>query len=105
MNAKMFLCLFVFSFISLLTSPVFALHFSGLGDLPGGSFDSYAYGVSGDGSTVVGRSTSGSGNEAFRWTESGGMQGLGDLQGGSFYSYANGVSGDGSTVEIGRAHV
>ena len=41
--------------------------FQGLGDLPGGSFYSTAYGVSADGSVVVGLSGSASGPEAFRW--------------------------------------
>jgi probable HAF family extracellular repeat protein len=69
----------------------------GLGDLPGGSFSSFASGVSGDGSVVVGLSNSLNGSEAFRWT-TGGMLGLGDLNGGSFFSSASGVSGDGSVV-------
>ena len=67
-------------------------------DLTGGTFSSSAFGVSGDGSTIVGISKSGSGNEAFRWTSGGGMMGLGDLPGGSFFSRALGVSGDGSVV-------
>jgi probable HAF family extracellular repeat protein len=66
--------------------------------LGGGEFRSGAYGVSADGSTVVGYSYSASGYEAFRWTSASGMDGLGDLAGGSFYSYAYGVSADGSTV-------
>ncbi|MBX9792466.1 MAG: PEP-CTERM sorting domain-containing protein [Pirellulales bacterium] len=70
----------------------------GLGDLPGGIFDSYANGVSADGSVVVGRGNSASGFEAFRWTSGGGLVGLGDLPGGTFYSYANGVSADGAVV-------
>jgi probable HAF family extracellular repeat protein len=70
----------------------------GLGDLPGGIFSSFAWRVSADGSTIVGESTSASGNEAFRWTSGGGMVGLGDLPGGTFYSVAHDVSGDGSTV-------
>ena len=40
----------------------------GLGDLPGGTFESSAWGVSADGSVVVGASNSASGDEAFRWT-------------------------------------
>ena len=72
-----------------------------LGDLPGGSVDSLARAVSGDGSTVVGFSESASGRQAFRWTAGGGMVGLGDLPGGIFQSSALGVSGDGSTV-VGR---
>ena len=75
--------------------------FTGLGDLAGGSFYSLADGVSADGSAVVGQGSSTSGDEAFRWTDSGGMVGLGDLAGGSFNSRAYGVSADGSAV-VGR---
>ena len=71
----------------------------GLGDLPGGTFFSLAFDVSNDGDTVVGRSTSASGVEAFRWTaETGMMAGLGDLPGGGFSSQARGVSADGSVI-------
>ncbi len=72
--------------------------FTGLGDLPGGEVSSVARAVSADGSTVVGRGTSASGEEAFRWTLSGGMVGLGDLPGGGFLSNARSVSADGSAV-------
>jgi len=74
----------------------------GLGDLPGGSFYSYAYGVSGDGSVVVGYSNSASDKEAFYWTETGGMVGLGALPGGTFVSEAFAVSADGSVI-VGRS--
>jgi len=57
-----------------------------------------AYGVSADGSIVVGFSDSANGRQAFRWTSGGGMIGLGDLAGGSFVSIARGVSADGSVV-------
>jgi probable HAF family extracellular repeat protein len=80
-----------------------AAKFLGLGDLTGGSFSSDAFGVSADGSVVVGGSTSASGLEAFRWTSGGGMVGLGDLAGGSFFSRANGVSADGSVVVGGSS--
>ncbi len=69
-----------------------------LGDLAGGGFGSYAYGVSSDGSTVVGFGDSDNGYEAFIWDETNGMVGLGDLAGGFFHSGAYGVSGDGSKV-------
>ncbi|MCH7603849.1 MAG: HAF repeat/PEP-CTERM domain-containing protein, partial [Planctomycetes bacterium] len=72
--------------------------FQGLGDLPGGSFESLAFAVSADGSVVVGDSISASGFEAFRWTSGGGMISLGDLPGGFFDSSASGVSADGSVV-------
>jgi hypothetical protein len=48
------------------------LDFEGIGYLPGAA-SSYAYGVSADGSTVVG----GSGADAFRWTASTGLVDLG----------------------------
>jgi probable HAF family extracellular repeat protein len=64
--------------------PAQAASFQGLGDLSGGSFYSYANGVSADGSVVVGRGSSANGNEAFRWTQGTGMVGLGDLSGGIF---------------------
>src|SRR5215208_2279315 len=84
--------------LGLASSPALAGSFQGLGDLPGGTFRSYANAVSDDGSTVVGysssASSSASGWEAFRWTSGGGMVGLGDLPGGTFQSYAHGVSDD-----------
>lgn len=61
----------------------------GVGFLPGGAY-SEAYGVSTDGSVVVGRSGSSSGTQAFRWTQAGGVVGLGFLPGGT-YSQAYGV--------------
>ncbi len=69
---------------------------------PGASFDSRAFGVSDDGSTVVGRSYSTSGSEAFVWTSGTGIVGLGDLPGGGFASWAYDVSADGLTV-VGRS--
>lgn len=63
---------------------------------------SIANAVSGDGTAVVGYSSSPSGNQAFRWTEGAGMVGLGDLEGGDFYSEAFAVSFDGSVV-VGRS--
>lgn len=38
----------------------------GLGDLPGGRFDSFAIGVSADGSVIVGGGNIADGTEAFR---------------------------------------
>jgi probable HAF family extracellular repeat protein len=66
--------------------------------LPEGIFFSNADDVSADGSVLVGRASSASGAEAFRWTSGGGMVGLGDLPGGGFESTAEAVSADGSTV-------
>ncbi|TRT73676.1 MAG: PEP-CTERM sorting domain-containing protein [Microcystis sp. M_OC_Ca_00000000_S217Cul] len=74
--------------------------FTGLGFLPG-SVESYARGVSADGSVVVGFSNGANGQEAFRWTQATGMVGLGDLSGGITRSSAFGVSADGSVV-VGR---
>ena len=72
--------------------------FIGLGDLAGGSIDSFAYGVSADGSTVVGTSSGENGSEAFIWDKTNGMRGIGDLAGGFLSSSARAISGDGSTV-------
>ena len=60
-----------------------------LGALPGG-VSSSAFGLSSDGSTIVGFSQ----NEAFRWTAADGMLGLGSLGG----STARGVSASGEVV-------
>jgi len=85
-----------------------AASFQGLGDLPGGHFASMAYGISADGSTVVGRGSTSLYSEAFRWTVETGMVGLGDLPGGTgtiwdSSSYAYGVSANGSVV-VGSGH-
>ena len=70
----------------------------GLGDLPGDQFESLAFGLSADGTTVVGYSYGVDGIEAIRWTQAEGMIGIGDLPGGATQSVAYGVSGDGAVV-------
>jgi probable HAF family extracellular repeat protein len=74
--------------------------------VPGGGFGSRALAVSGDGRVIVGRSRSSNADperqEAFRWTEAGGIIGLGDLPGGDFGSVAEGVSDDGNVI-VGAA--
>jgi len=77
-------------------SPLVSYAANGMTDLGGGT-NSTAYGVSADGSVVVGQGYFGPANNAFRWTQAGGMQSLGTLNGGSS-SLANGVSADGSTI-------
>ena len=64
----------------------------GLGDLPGGTFDSFATAMTPDGAAVVGIGTSASGTEAFRWTQASGMVGLGDPGGPPFQSVAISIS-------------
>lgn len=63
---------------------------------------SWALGVSGDGTVVVGAGSSAASgltkSEAFRWTAATGMIGLGDLPGDPFFSSAVDVSDDGSVV-------
>lgn len=72
-----------------------------LGTLPGNT-RSLAYGVSGDGSVVVGRSRGGDVDDsAFRWDSVTGMQSLGILDGGS-ESRALDVNADG-TVIVGNS--
>jgi len=78
----------------------------GLGDLIGDEFQSESFGVSADGSVVVGTALAagalpGLGArhlEAFRWTSAGGMVGLGDLSGNLSWTDARGVSDDGTVV-------
>ena len=53
---------------------------TGLGDLPGHTFNSQANGISGDGSLVVGRSN-GSGTEGVIWDQVNGLQSIGQLLG------------------------
>lgn len=60
-----------------------AITFTPLGDLPGGITNSAAYGVSADGSVVVGSSVSATGVTAFAWTQGGGMAALPMLAGGT----------------------
>ncbi len=81
-----------------------------MGDLPTGEFESYPYGISADGTTVVGsasvlldgnkRATT----QAFRWTHAQGMVSLGALPGFTGDSVAKGVSADGGVV-VGDADV
>ncbi len=69
-----------------------------LGDLPGGATFSTAYAISADGTTIVGRGRSATGEEAFRWTTAEGMIGMGDLPGGFTSSTAYDVSADGQSI-------
>jgi probable HAF family extracellular repeat protein len=72
----------------------------GLGDLPGGTFDSLATAVNTTGSIVAGNGNSAGGFEAFRWT-SGGMVGLG-FPAGTTTSFAYGMSSTGARI-VGTA--
>jgi uncharacterized membrane protein len=77
----------------------------GLGDLPGGGFQSAATGVSADGSFVVGSGVGTDGEEAILWDAENGMRSLAgiltaagvDLTGWSLSS-AEAISADGTTI-------
>lgn len=72
-----------------------------IGEPPGGGHDATAYGVSSNGSTIVGggrSERSGVSIEAFRWTAASGLQPLGGLTTGWITSVAWAVSADGATV-------
>jgi probable HAF family extracellular repeat protein len=71
--------------------------FTPLGDLPGGAVESFAYGLSGDGQLVVGRSRTAAGIEPFRWTRATGMVSLGTLDPASF-SIGRAVSPAGDVI-------
>lgn len=74
--------------------------FQGLGHLPGGA-GSFATGISGDGSDVVGfGDRTESPLRAFRWTPESGMQDIGTLGGGAT---ARAVSFDGTWI-VGQSH-
>ncbi|MDX2115839.1 MAG: hypothetical protein SFZ24_09525, partial [Planctomycetota bacterium] len=77
-----------------------------LGDLPGGSFNGYAFGVSDNGNTIVGYSNTSLGNEAFIWNPESGIRNLRlvleadfglDLSG-WLLTIATDVSADGRTI-------
>ncbi|MEM1422859.1 MAG: hypothetical protein AAGH64_02540, partial [Planctomycetota bacterium] len=68
-----------------------------LGDLPGGGVDSTPHDVSFDGSVIVGTGSTSSGNRAFRWTASGGVQDLG-VTGTGVWSRGGAVTADGQTL-------
>lgn len=78
-----------------------------IGELPGGQARAKAFGVSADGTVIVGKDeidasgtgdADGWGTEAFRWTAATGMVGLGDAPGGEYESGAHDVSADGSVI-------
>lgn len=69
-----------------------------LGDLPGGYTSAAAQATSGNGSIVVGKSSSAAGWAAFRWTADTGMLGLGDLAGGNFGSSAYDITRSGDVI-------
>jgi uncharacterized membrane protein len=71
--------------------------FFSLGDLSGGNFGSYAYGISGDGGTVVGYSHSDGRDEAIIWTENSGTQIVGGVPE-NLSTVAWSVSDDGSAI-------
>jgi len=74
--------------------------FQGLGDLPGGAFDSLARAISGDGAVVVGHGATADGYEAFRWTQGEGMVPMGNLPDADpdLLSSALAASADGSVI-------
>ena len=79
----------------------------GLGDLPGGGqfSNSYAFGVSENGSVIVGQGETGLGFEAFVWDGMNGIRNLRDVlisQGDDLTGWrldrANGISADGNII-------
>jgi uncharacterized membrane protein len=66
--------------------------------LEGGTFTGQGYGLTPDGSIIVGASQSTNGSEAYYWTAETGMVGMGDLVGGDFHSNARAISADGKVI-------
>jgi probable HAF family extracellular repeat protein len=116
MRTLMFVGLFTFGLAPSTAGPVLAgpsaansqtASFHGLGQMPGACCGTYAGGLSGDGSTIVGEAyvaLNSSKTEAYRWTVTGGYQLLGDLGSASTGSAAYAASFDGSVV-VGEAPV
>jgi probable HAF family extracellular repeat protein len=71
--------------------------FVGLGDLPGGNNQSFAYAISRNGMWIVGQSAAAVGTTAYRWSLQNGMLSLGQLPGGS-WSQASGINWNGSVI-------
>ena len=78
-------------------APETAPGFRGIGSLSSDTVSSKAYGVSSDGSVVVGLSGSSLGGQAFRWTATEGMTGLGILPG-AFQTEARASSPNGAVI-------
>jgi len=70
----------------------------GLGDLPGGEFNSGALAVSCDGRVIAGQGRSDRGVEVFRWTADEGMVALPNPFPGSYAITMGAMSGDGSII-------
>lgn len=88
-------CLLCFG---LLHSQSFGQSFFGLGDLPGGTTESYASAISSDGKVVAGTSAAANGTQPFRWTAADGLMALAYLPTGGSTTYAKAISGNGSVV-------
>ena len=72
----------------------------GLGEIPGGPFNSQAYAVSSDGSVIAGYSSDAQGREqAFRWTQAGGLIPLGIASNDLIeWSQARAINADGTVI-------
>lgn len=78
----------------------------GLGDLPGSTVDSIAFGISGDGMVIIGSGKTEAGGRPFIWDQTHGMRNLQELLvdnldldlGGMILTDALGVSADGLTI-------
>jgi lysophospholipase L1-like esterase len=90
--------------VFLFSHPAYAKPIFMGGEELSGGFYTIPYGVSADGSTVVGKSYGARGYEAFRWTSSGGMVWLGDVSARVFPGVAHAVSANGSTV-VGEGRI
>ncbi len=75
-----------------------------LGELPGGQTSSRPYGISADGTTIVGEGNSEAGREPFRWSLSSGMVGLGGLPGQAVNGIARSTSANGDVV-VGQTRI
>ncbi len=69
-----------------------------LTELPLGAFYALGFGISADGSTIVGQARTVEFEEAFHWTAETGLESLDPLHGTTFFSTARDASADGSII-------
>ncbi len=98
-SSKRFTCA---ALLWLVSWPLSAAEFRGLGDLPGGLTHSLATAVTADGKYVVGGSYADTGSEPFIWDKEHGIQRLDNILTVITPGFATDVSGDGSVV-VGQA--
>ena len=96
MKKLMITCVVIVMLFNISTS--YAATFQGIGDLPGGGFETEVMGISGDGSVLVGLSEATFGTRAIKWDWSGGIMELSGFPFDTTQSTSSAVSYDSSVI-------